>query len=155
MDPFGPFAVEEQRREHGEQHRTDHHHRGIYLGKAGDEIFRPRLFGAGVFHEIEDLRHRGFTERLGDLHPQGTALIDAAADHIIPRLHLTRQRLTGQRRGIHRAAAVAHHAVERDALAGLDHDHLADRHLFGIHLDQFTILLPVGVIRADIHQLRD
>ena len=49
-----------------------HHYRRIDAGKAGDESFALRLMLAGMFHEIQDLRHRTLAKGLGDLNPDDT-----------------------------------------------------------------------------------
>ena len=46
-------------------------------------------------------------------------------------------------------------AVDRDALAGLDHDDAAHGHLVRVHLLQFSVHLDVRIVRADIHQRGD
>ena len=83
------------------------------------------------------------------------ALVDAAADDVVALAHVAGQALARQRRGVQRRAPFQHHAVQRHALAGLDHDDVAHGHLVGIDLLRLAVALQVGVVRPYLHQLGD
>ena len=70
-------------------------------------------------------------------------------------LHVTRERFTGQRRGIHARIALDDHAVQRNLLAGLDEDDVAHAHLFGADAAAAIAFHQIRIVRANVHQLRD
>ena len=144
-----------KRRQQGQGQRAEAHGRGIDTGKPGDEVLRPGLVRACVLHQLQNARHRGLPEFLRGLHPQHARQVDAAADDLVARLHVARQALARERGGVHGRFAVEDHAVDGDALAGLDHDDAADRHLIRVDLRKLALHLEVGVVRADVHQRGD
>ena len=131
------------------------HRRGIVPGKAGDKVLRLGLFGGGVLHQVQDLGHGGLAIGLADFDPQHAGLVDAAADDLLAGGHLAGQRLAGEGRRVQGGGALLHGAVQGDPLAGLDDDGVAHGHLLRVHLDQLPLPLHVGIVGADVHQVRD
>ena len=79
--------------------------------------------------------------------------INAAADNFIARLGFTGQALAGQRAGVQAGAALNDNAVNGHLFARLHNDNAADFNLVWVNLFQAAVLLYVGVIRANIHQI--
>ena len=142
-----------ERRNHRQQSRRDHHNRRVVFGEPGNKILRPRLFAAGIFHHFKNLGNRGLAKMLGNPDSQKAAAIDAAAQDFRPRPGLPGQGLPGERRRIQRRRSLDNLAVQRDLLARLHEDCLANRHLFRVDPQGLPISLHVGIIRTDIHQL--
>ena len=152
--PLTPIAADE-RGHHRQQHRGNDHAGRVHAGELGDEVLRARLLAAGVLHQIENFGNGRFAKRLRHPHAQKPALVDAAADDVVALAHVAGQALARQRRGVQRRAPFQHHAVQRHALAGFDHDDVAHGYLIGIDLLRFAVALEVGVVRPYLHQLGD
>ena len=86
---------------------------------------------------------------------QQAAEVHAAGEHLVPDLNLTGQTLAGEGAGVHGGLALRHHAVNGDTLAGLHYDDGAHLHVVGIHLFQGAVLLDVGIVGADVHEVGD
>ena len=130
QDPVGPGA--------GDQAAAEREHRGsagdggrVDAGKARDEVLGARLLFAGVFYELQDARDGGFAKWLGGAHVDEPRHVDAAADDIVSGFGRAGDRLTGKGGGVELGFALDDDAVDRHALAGLDHDHGADRDVIG------------------------
>ncbi len=152
MDPLLPAYRGKERRQNRQQHCRHHHHRGVVPGEPGDEVFHLGLFGAGVFHQVQDAGHCGFPIDLGGPHPQQPALVDAATDYRVAGGDGAGQTLPGEGGGIQGGVPFQHHPVQRDTLPGFDDDGIPHRHLLRIHLAEKSVLLDVGVIRTNVHQ---
>ena len=131
------------------------HHGGIDPGELGDEILGLGLPGGGVFHQVQNLGDGGFTELLGGADFQNAIEVDAAADDFVAGLCLPGDALAGEGGGIQGGGALLYNAVDGDLFAGLDHDNGADFHLVRVHLFKNPVMLDIGVVRADVHQLAD
>ena len=110
---------------------------------------------AGVFHQLEDLGHRGLAEDLRGPDLQNARHVDAAADDLVTGHHVARQALTRQRRGVERGLTLDDLAVDGNFLTGLDDDDRADGHIVGVDLFELAVVLDVRVVGADVHQRRD
>ena len=146
-----PGAHAKQRRDHGDGDGGEGDDGGVDAGKARDEVLGARLLLAGVFHELEDAAHGRRAEELGGADAQDAGHVDAAGDDLAAHLDVTRHGLAGKGGGVELRGAVDHDAVDRHALAGLDHDDVADLHLIRIDFDNRAVALDVGVIGGDIH----
>ena len=160
VDPFAPvgrLAEDEpdQRRKGCQRGGADHHHRRVIPGEAGDEVLGTGFAGGSVFHQVQHLADGGLAEDLCGPDVQNAAHVDAAADHFVSRPHVPRHAFAGQGAGVQAGLAGLHDAVDRDLFPGVDDDDAADLHFIRIHADQLSVLLNVGVIRADIHQFAD
>ena len=69
-------------------------------------------------------------------------------------VHVARDGLAGERGGVELGGAVGDHAVDRHALAGLDHDRLAHGDLGGVQLHELAVLLDVGELGRNVHHGR-
>ena len=130
MEPLAPVPAAQQGGEHGQQHGRHHHAGGVVPGEPGDEVLRLGLFAGGVLHQVQDLGHGGLLKGLGD----------------------PNQGLPGEGGGVQGGAPLQDDAVQGHPLSGLDDDGVSHLHLIGVHLDQFPVLLHIGVVRADVHQ---
>ena len=140
----------------GQRQRAVADRRGIHPGKAGDKVLGAGLLHAGIFHEVENFRDGGFAELLGGPDLEQAAHVDTAADDLIAGPDIPGQALAGEGGGVEGGSALDDDAVDRHALAGLDHDEGADLDLIGVHLLQPAVLaLDVGVVGPDVHQGRD
>ncbi|CUP90574.1 Uncharacterised protein [Flavonifractor plautii] len=155
VETVGPGHQAQQRRQRGQKDGGDDHHRGVVPGEFGDKVLGLGLLAAGVFHQVQDLGHRGRAELLGHPHPQQARQVDAARDHVVAGLHLPGQGLAGEGGGVHRGAALQHHAVQGDALPGLDDDGVPHRHGLRVHLLQSPAPLQIGIVGPNVHQRSD
>ena len=103
----------------GDHHR--HEHACYFIRQAGDG----RLFALGVFHETDDARQGGILARTGHFDVQNAVLIHAAADGLAALAFFHGQALAGQHGFVDAALTLDHHAVGRNAGAGLDQHHVA------------------------------
>ena len=152
LHPHEPGAQPQQGRQHRQGQGGKDHCRGVVPGKSGNKILRLGLFAAGVLHQVQNFRHGGLPKGSIYLHMEHPGEVDTAADHLVPRLHVPGQGLAGEGGGVQGGGALQHRAVQGDPLPGFYHDHIAHRDLLRVHLDQFSILLDVGVVRADVHE---
>ena len=155
VDPIAPRAAPKQRGKQRQQHRADDHRRRIPAGKAGNDVLDTRFFLGGVLHQLQNPRHGALGIDTGGLHLQQPGEVDAARDHLVAHGHVHGHTFPGQRGGIHAAAALKHHAVQRDTLPGADNDRLPERDLLRVYLALLAVAQDVGIIRADIHERRD
>ena len=81
--------------------------------------------------------------------------VDTAGDDLVPRGHIPGQGLAGEGGGVQGGGSLQNHAVQRHPLPGLDNDYIVHRKFLRVHLDQLAVPFHVGVVGADIHQLRD
>ena len=139
-------------RDHGQQDGGNDHHRGIVAGELGDEVLGPGFFAAGVFHQVQDLGHGGLLKGFGHTDLQEAGEIDAAGDHVVPRLGLPGEGFTGEGGGVQCGLALQHHAVQGHPLPCLDDDGVPHRHLVRVHLHQLAAPLYIGIVGPDIHQ---
>lgn len=136
--------------------RTVADRRSIDTGKTGDEVFGSSLLHAGIFHKVENFRNSGFAELLGGAHLQQTRHINASADDLIARFHVTGQALAGQSGSVQSRSALNDHAIDRHTLTRLNHNDRADLDFIRIDLLQLAVLaFDVGIVGADIHQRTD
>ena len=152
LDGVQPAHLSEQGREEGQGHGGQHHDGGIPPGKAGNEMLRLGLSAAGVLHQVQNSGDGGLLKGPGDLDLQQAGQVDAAGDHVVAGLDLPGEGLAGESGGIQGGAALQHHAVQGDALSGLDNDGVSHCHLLRVHLLQTILRLDVGVVGADVHE---
>ena len=151
-----PHQQPDQRGQQRQRQRAVADRRGVHPGEPGDEVLRPGLFHAGIFHQVQDTGDGRLPKLLGGAHPQQPADVDAAADDLIPGFDVPGQALAGQGGGVQGRSALHHHAVDGHPLAGLHHDDRARLHLVGVDLFKAAVrLLKVGVVGADVHQSGD
>ena len=125
----------------------------VHPGKAGDKVFCPGFFHAGIFHKVENFRDGGLAKFLGGAHLQQAGHIHTAADDLVPGVHVPGQALTGQGGSVQGRSALHDDAVNGHPLAGLHHNDGAHLDLVRVHLFQLAVLaLDVGVVRANVHQ---
>ena len=114
-----------------------------------------RLFERGIFHELKNACDRGLGIHLLHAQTQHARQVHAAAHDTAPLRDVHGGTLAGQRAHIQRGRAGQHRAVERDALAGLDNDRVADGDLLWLDTHNAVSSLHVREIRADVHQVAD
>ncbi|CUN71746.1 Uncharacterised protein [Flavonifractor plautii] len=152
LDGVHPLDGGKQGGQEGQSHGGQHHGGGVVPGELGDEVFCLGLLAGGVLHQIQNFSHSGLLKGLGDPNPQQAGQVDTAGDHIVAGLGLPGEGLAGEGRSVHIRGALQHHAVQGDALAGLDDDGVTHRHILGVYLPELTVHLNVGVVGPDIHQ---
>ena len=106
-------APGQEGQEGGEQDRGDEAG-GNRVGETLDRSACPLGFG----HHLDDPGQEGVLSHPGGPHDEAAGLIDGAARHPVGRKLLDRQGLAGEHRFIHRACALDHHSVYRDAFPG-------------------------------------
>ena len=158
VDPFAPIGRDahdqphDRRQERQRQRRTANGRR-IDAGKLRDEALGVRLLERGIFHELEDTRDGGLGIYLLHTQAQHTRQVHAAADDGTALCDVHGGTFAGQGAHIQCRRAREHRAVERDTLAGLDDDCIADCDLLGLHPRDAVRHLDIGVVRADVHQV--
>ena len=155
VDPSAEGLAQHQRRNQRKDHRRKGHAGCVPAGKAGDEVLEPRLFLAGGLHKLQDLRHRGIFIGLGGADPERSFAVHAAADHCVPGMRPAGHRLARQRRRVQERLALQDLTVQRDPLAGPDHDHTANLDLVRVHLLHIAVCLQVCEFGGDAHHVRD
>ena len=104
---------------------------------AGDpvgELLDRRLGGLRLLDEPRDLRERRPAADGGRRHVDRTVDVSGTADDAVARALFDGKRLARDHRLVHRRAARPHDAVDRDRVARLDAEQVADRHLGERHL---------------------
>ena len=160
VDPLAPVGRDahdepHDRRQDRQRQRRAAHGRRIDAGKLRDEALGVRLFERGIFHELKNARDRGLGIHLLHAQAQHTRQVHAAAHDGAALRDVHGGALAGQRAHIQCRRAGQHRAVERDALAGLDDDRIADGDLLGLDTHNAVSSLHVREIRADVHQVAD
>ena len=153
--PGAPGTQPHQGGQHGKGYGAQHHGGGVIPGEFRNKVLRLGLFGSGVFHQVQNFGHGGLAEGAAHLHPQQTAEVDTAADHLVPGRHIPGHGLAGKGGGIQGGGALHHGAVQGHPLSGTDDDDLVHRHLLRVHGDHLAIPLHVGAVGADVHELGD
>ena len=154
VNPLRPVAVK-QARNNCQRQREEAHGGRVNPAELGDEAFRLCLRVAGGFDQRQNLRDGGFAVADCDLDFHHAGQVDAAAEDLVALLHVTRERFTGQRRGIQARIALDDHTVQRNLLAGLDEDDVAHAHLFGADAAAVVAVHQIRIVRTNVHQLRD
>ena len=160
-DPCAPVRrIAQEQVDHRGNHRQGQgavaDGRGIVSGELGDEVLRPGLLHAGILHQVQDFGHRGLPEFFRGPDPQQACEVHAAADDLLPLLHLPGDALSGEGAGVQGGASFRHDAVDGYFFPGLHQNHRAHLHIVRIHLLQVALLiLDVGIIGADVHQGAD
>ena len=108
-----------------------------------------------MFHHLQDFVHRGLAKGLGDPDLQKAALVDAAAEGLVPGNQVPGKGLPGQGAGIQGAFPLGHHPVQGHPFPGGHQDGLAHLHLLRGHLLGLPIPEHPSHIRPDVHQLCD
>ena len=160
VDPVSPLCRDahnepHDRRQDRQRERRTANGRRVDAGKLRDEALSVRLFERGIFHQLEDARDRGLGIHLLHAQAQHTRQVHAAADDGAALRDVHGGALAGQGAHIQRRRTREHRTVERDTLAGLDDDRIADCDLLGLHPRDAVRRLDIGVVRADVHQVAD
>ena len=153
QNPIAPRTEPDKRREHGQRKSCGADNRGVDAGESRDEVFGASLLLAGVLDQFEDAADRRIAERLGGANAKNAGHVHAAGNHFGARLDEARNGFPGQGGRIKLARTRFDDAVDRDALARLDDDHIADGNLIGIHLPQLPIAFDGRVIGRDVHHV--
>ena len=166
VEPVLPHGANQEARQHGgepedegrdqeEGQGRDDHAGGIVMGEAGDEGLALGLAIAGVLHQLQDPGDGGLLAGLRHLDAEKPRLVDAAAEDLVPAVHVPGHGLAGESGGIQGGAALGDGAVQRHPLAGLHHDGLAHGHVLHVHLFDVTVPFHEGGVRPQVHQLAD
>ena len=124
IDPVIPIPRNEGGND-GCAQRNEHYTGGINAGKAGDEALHLRLAGGGILHAVQDAADHGFAQGFFRQQQELSAGIHAAGEHFVSAFHAYRHRLAGDGGGIYAALAIDDRAVQRNAVAGADQQHIA------------------------------
>ena len=137
---------------HGNEDGEPHHDRRVIPGEARDETLGAGLLLARVLHQLEDAGHGRFGEGGLHLDADHAGHVDAARNRRNAGFDHGRHALAGKRARVELAFAFHDLAVERDALAGLDDDHIAHGHRRRIDLYEIAlVVLDVGEVGGDVH----
>ena len=155
VDTAGHAEVREDRADHSDQDREGHDDGGIDTGEFGDKLLGARFLIGAVFDQLEDARHGAVFVRGRGRDLDGGTQVDRARIDGASGSGLDRQALARQCRGIQRCGTYGDHAVDRDFLAGLDEDGLADQNLRRIDFFLGAVTKYDSGVRADVHHRGD
>ena len=156
VDRGQPFPVEQQRRKHGNRQCHGKDGGRIDRRKAVHKALRWRTRALRFLHGVDDARQSGVGRGGGHAELEFTVFVDGAGKHLAARLLVHRNAFSGHRRLVDAAAALGHHAVEGDALAGLDAGNGIHCHLGGLDaLPAAVGLLDLGIVGSEIDQTLD
>jgi hypothetical protein len=120
--PNKPQAKKAQQRD---QHDADHEIARHHVGQP----LHGSLGALGLGDHLDDLRQHGLGADVFGADDQAAGGIERRADHLVAGALGYRQRLSGQHRLIHRAAAFGHFPIHRHLLAGPDPQQVADMNM--------------------------
>ena len=135
-------------RKHRQPQHTGHKHGGHPVSRFGNGGLAARR----ILHHANDLLNGGILPHPAGLAGQESVLVHCACAHRAARLLIHGNAFAGQRRFIHRAGALGHLAVHRNAFAGAHHKHIPHLHLLHRHLDFLPVLHQRGCFGGKIHQ---
>jgi hypothetical protein len=110
------------------------------------------LGALGGLDQPHDLGQGGVGPDPGRPHHQPALQVDGGPGDVVARADLDRDRLAGQQRPVDRGAALLHHPVGGQLLAGPDHEPVADRHRLGRDRDLGPVAQHHGRARAQLQQ---
>ena len=113
------------------------------------------LAGLGLFHQADDLGQHHVLAHPGGLKDQEAPLVQGGAPDLALRLLGHRQALAGEHGFIHAGAALHHHAVHRDLLAGAHHHQVSHQHLFQGHFHLHAVPAHPGAGRGQGEEAAD
>ncbi len=120
-------------------------------GLVGQEL-RRGLRVLGLLHELDDLGERRVGADLGRAVFEAAAPVDRRTDHRIAGLFRHRHGLAGQHGFVDLRLALEDFTVDRNLVAGPDHNHVVLEHVRGGNLDFVPVALHIGHRRRQVHQ---
>ena len=142
-----------QGRNDAQQHRQQAHDGRIPMSETADEALGAGLALTRLLHQLQDAGNGALRIGARGADAQGIRQVDAAADDRIAGIDRMGRGLAGERRSIQRGAAADDLAVQGHALAGTHHQDIPRVDFFGRNSADLAILLHVGVVGADVHQV--
>ena len=127
--------------------RRDEHTRDL-VRRLGNRRFRRRRVG----NHADDLAERGILADAGCLTPEEARAVDRCGGNTVAGSLVNRDAFAGQRRFVDGARAVQHNAVNRDALARTDDEHVALANLRGGNFDLFAVADDRRRLRCEGHE---
>ena len=140
-----------RRRDDGDRDDDGDEHAADLIGQLGDGSLGAR----GLVHKAHDLGKSGVVADLGRAHLEIAGLVDRRADDAVARLLFDGDALARQRGFVDRGRALEHDAVDGDALARLDDEHIVDLHLLNGDDALDAIALDRRGLGGEVHELRD
>ena len=133
----------------------DEHERDEHRADAVGEALHRGLGALRVLDEAHDLSERGVGAHLGRAEPEAAQLVHGRADDGVARGLLDRDRLAGEHRLVDCRGALDEHAVDRDLLAGTDHDEVAHDDLLDGDVGLFPATHDAGGLGRQTHERLD
>ena len=109
--------------------RNQQHHRHKHRRHLVHQALHRRLGGLRIFYQADDAGQHGFSAHRTHLHHDTALAIDAAPGQLVTGLLGYRQWLAGQHRLIDLGLPFQQQAIDRDALAGPDHQPVVHKNL--------------------------
>ena len=125
----------------------DEHTRNL-VRRFGNRRFRRRRVG----NHADDLAERGVFADAGCLTPEEARAVDRCGGNTVAGSLVNRDALTGQRRFVDGACTIQHNAVNRDALARTDDEHVALANLRGGDFNLFAVTDHRRRLRRESHE---
>ena len=118
------------------EHRHTDHHRHKNGRDLVHQTLNGRFGGLRVFHQTDDVRQHRFLTHGSDLQGDAALAIDGRTGQPVADGFGHRLGFAGQHGLVHLRLAFQHHAVDRHALAGEDHQTVAHQNLDQGHIHQ-------------------
>ena len=127
--------------------RRDEHTRNL-VRRFGNRRFRRRRVG----NHADDLAERGILADAGGLAAEEARAVDRRGGNAVAGGFIDRDALAGQRRFVDGACTIQHNAVNRDALARTDDEHVALANLRGGDFNLFAVTDHRRRLRRESHE---
>lgn len=152
VNPDAKRLPSNKRRQDCQRKGGKHHRRRVVTGKACNKVLGFSFFIACIFNQVKDFRYGGFPKLFCCLDSQDTSLIDAAADDLHSRFHLTRHGFACEGGCIQSGRTFDDGSIQRDTFTRLYYDNRTDLNFVRVNLHQFAVLFDVRIVRSNIHQ---
>ena len=152
VNPDAKRLPSNKRRQDCQRKGGKHHRRRVVTGKACNKVLGFSFFIACIFNQVKDFRYGGFPKLFCCLDSQDTSLVDAAADDLHSRFHLTRHGFACEGGCIQSGRTFDDGSIQRDTFTRLYYDNRTDLNFVRVNLHQFAVLFDVRIVRSNIHQ---
>ena len=139
------------RRDDGDRDDDGDEHAADLIGELGDGRFGAR----GLVHKAYDLGKGGIVADFGRAHLEIAGFVDGRADDAVSRLLFDGDALARQRGFVDRGRSLEHDAVDGDALARLDDQHVAELDLLDGDDALDAVALDRRGLGRKVHELCD
>ena len=148
------FITQQQPHDDGDRrntHNSRHEDTADFVSQLGDW----RFGAAGFFHQTDDLSQCSILTDFLRFHFEETGFVQGSTHHNITAALFNRNTLAGESRFVHSTVAFHDDTINRNALAGTNHNNITDQHLLHRNFLFHSTAKNYGGFRRQIHQLTD